>query len=66
MYVDAEIERQIQLLKEGKCVLQQTLGYNASSMETFVLRNKESAQDYRFMNDPDLQPLIIHQARISE
>lgn len=59
--IDAEIVRHRSLLEQGLAVLQETRGFNEDTAETFRLRSKEDAPDYRYMPDPNLPPLIINQ-----
>ncbi|KAF8760121.1 Glutamyl-tRNA(Gln) amidotransferase subunit A, mitochondrial [Rhizoctonia solani] len=61
---DAEIERHKNLLDQGLPVLQETRGFNEDTAETFRLRSKEGAPDYRYMPDPNLPPLVIEQEYI--
>ncbi|GJE84861.1 glutamyl-tRNA amidotransferase B subunit [Phanerochaete sordida] len=60
-----EINRQIALLEAGEEVVQETRGFDEDRAETFALRSKEDAPDYRYMPDPNLPPLILDQAFIS-
>ncbi|MCS7224623.1 MAG: Asp-tRNA(Asn)/Glu-tRNA(Gln) amidotransferase subunit GatB [Armatimonadetes bacterium] len=57
--VQAEIERQIALLKEGRSVQQQTMLWNEASKRTEPMRTKETAHDYRYFPEPDLVPVLI-------
>jgi aspartyl-tRNA(Asn)/glutamyl-tRNA(Gln) amidotransferase subunit B len=59
-----EMERQAALLRSGRPVLQETVGWNEEAGETFSQRGKEEAHDYRYFPEPDLPPLHIEQALI--
>jgi aspartyl-tRNA(Asn)/glutamyl-tRNA(Gln) amidotransferase subunit B len=52
-----EIARQIQVLKAGGKLEQETRGWDDGAGETFLMRTKESAHDYRYFPDPDLVPI---------
>ena len=57
--VDYEIERQIEVLEKGQTVVQETRGWDDAKQKTFSQRSKENADDYRYMPDPDLPPVVI-------
>jgi aspartyl-tRNA(Asn)/glutamyl-tRNA(Gln) amidotransferase subunit B len=57
--LDYEIARQVAVLESGGRVIQETRLYNPDSGETASMRSKESAHDYRYFPEPDLQPLRI-------
>ena len=52
-----EIERQVEALKRGEKLQQETRGWDDAAGETFLMRTKESAHDYRYFPDPDLVPV---------
>jgi aspartyl-tRNA(Asn)/glutamyl-tRNA(Gln) amidotransferase subunit B len=57
--IEAEIERQTRLLREGYGVVQETLHFDPSSGTLTPLRSKEEAHDYRYFPEPDLVPLLV-------
>ncbi len=52
-----EISRQTVALERGEKLQQETRGWDDASSETFLMRSKEFAHDYRYFPDPDLLPL---------
>src|SRR5438094_1075951 len=52
-----EVARQIEALGRGEKLEQETRGWNDAMGETFLMRTKESAHDYRYFPDPDLVPV---------
>src|SRR5262245_35207394 len=64
--LDFEIERQVALLESGGRVVQETRLYNPDVGETFSMRSKEDAHDYRYFPEPDLVPLRISESRLEE
>ena len=62
--IEAEIERQIDLLESGGKVVQATRLYDPAKNETRAMRTKEEANDYRYFPDPDLLPVVIQEADI--
>jgi aspartyl-tRNA(Asn)/glutamyl-tRNA(Gln) amidotransferase subunit B len=63
--IDFEIKRQIDLIEAGKHIDMDTRSFDAVKGLTFSLRSKESANDYRYFPEPDLQPVLISQEYIS-
>lgn len=57
--INYEVQRQIDLIKNGGQVVQATRLYDPDKRETREMRTKEDAQDYRYFPDPDLPPLAI-------
>jgi aspartyl-tRNA(Asn)/glutamyl-tRNA(Gln) amidotransferase subunit B len=52
-----EIDRQIVALERGEKLAQETRRWDDDQGETFLMRTKESAHDYRYFPDPDLLPV---------
>ena len=61
-----EIRRQIELIENGEEVEQQTRGWSEDKQQTFKQRGKENAQDYRYMPDADIPPVVLTDADIAE
>lgn len=57
--IDAEFERQCEMVERGETFHQETRGWNDEKWFSTPLRSKEDAMDYRYFPDPDLPPLII-------
>lgn len=64
--VDYEIQRQSEMLRQGRRVLQETLGWDEARGATFSQRSKEEAHDYRYFPEPDLPPLVIAPEWVAE
>jgi aspartyl-tRNA(Asn)/glutamyl-tRNA(Gln) amidotransferase subunit B len=62
-----EVQRQTQLLGRGEKLRQETRGWDDATSETFLMRTKEFAHDYRYFADPDLVPVkteaLLEEAR---
>ena len=66
MAIDYEIARQVALIESGSKIVQETRLYNVDTGETVGMRSKEHAHDYRYFPEPDLLPLQVSEARLSE
>jgi aspartyl-tRNA(Asn)/glutamyl-tRNA(Gln) amidotransferase subunit B len=64
--LEYEIERQIDLLEAGGKVVQETRLYNVETGRTVSMRSKEQAHDYRYFPEPDLVPLQVSEAWLSQ
>ncbi len=57
--IEGERVRQIELLEEGKAVIQETRRWDDNKESSHAMRSKEDAQDYRYFPEPDLVPIVI-------
>ena len=57
--IEGEKARQIELLEEGRKVIQETRRWDDNKEYSYAMRSKEDAQDYRYFPDPDLPPILI-------
>ena len=64
--LEFEIERQADLLDDGGRVVRQTRLWNEEERETFPMRSKEEAHDYRYFPDPDLVTVEIARSWVNE
>ncbi len=60
--LEFEIVRQVEAIESGGRIVQETRLYDPDCGETFSMRGKESAHDYRYFPEPDLAPLEISAA----
>ncbi|HZR82639.1 MAG TPA: Asp-tRNA(Asn)/Glu-tRNA(Gln) amidotransferase subunit GatB [Candidatus Binatia bacterium] len=64
--IESEIHRQIALVESGERVVQETRLWDADRAQTFSMRSKEHAHDYRYFPEPDLPPLHVDPAWVDE
>ena len=64
--IEGERQRQIELIEEGKQVVQETRRWDDNKEHSYAMRSKEDAQDYRYFPDPDLVPILISDAWLDE
>jgi aspartyl-tRNA(Asn)/glutamyl-tRNA(Gln) amidotransferase subunit B len=57
--LEFEVRRQEGVLREGGAIGRETRGWDDVRGVTFVQRDKETADDYRYFPEPDLPPLEI-------
>ncbi len=61
-----EMIRQKNLLKRGIEIKQETRAFLESQMITVPMRLKEEAEDYRYIPDPDLPPMLAESNRVEK
>lgn len=54
-----EFRRQVEIIERGETVVQETRGWDDDKQITNSQRSKEDAQDYRYMPDADIPPIIL-------
>ncbi|MGI6205054.1 MAG: aspartate--tRNA ligase [Anaerovoracaceae bacterium] len=64
--IEFEARRQIDILRSGGTVSQETRRWDEEKSETYAMRSKENAQDYRYFPDPDLVPIRITDKWVEE
>ena len=64
--IEGERARQIELLEEGKQVIQETRRWDDNKEYSYAMRSKEDAQDYRYFPEPDLVPIVISDEWLAE
>lgn len=64
--VSLEILRQAEILRKGGTIVLETRGFDEKRDQTFPLRSKEEAVDYRYFPDPDLPILELPDAMLKE
>jgi aspartyl-tRNA(Asn)/glutamyl-tRNA(Gln) amidotransferase subunit B len=64
--IEYEARRQIEILEGGGKIEQETRLFDPERDETRSMRTKEEAHDYRYFPDPDLLPLEVSEALLSE
>ncbi len=65
--INYEVKRQIELWESGKAhATEVTVGWDEEKQMTKILREKESAADYRYFPEPDLPPLFASDELIAK
>lgn len=66
--INYEFERQKLLIETGEknLIIQETRLWDADRQETYSMRSKEDAHDYRYFPDPDLTPVVISREYIEK
>jgi len=65
--INYEIKRQTKLWEAGTPAdSETTIGWNDEKQETYLMRSKESAADYRYFPEPDIPPMTFSDDFIAE
>lgn len=64
--IDYESNRQIEALRRGEEISQETRRWDDQKGQNFVLRTKEDAQDYRYFPEPDLTTIYVPLEKVEE
>ncbi len=64
--INYEIERQKEILDDGGVIVQETRKWDNDKGESYSLRTKENAEDYRYFPDPDLLAVNISNEEIQK
>lgn len=64
--LEYEIRRQSDALQQGEKLTQETRLWNESKGQTFPMRSKEFAHDYRYFPEPDLVPFTFSRSETEE
>jgi aspartyl-tRNA(Asn)/glutamyl-tRNA(Gln) amidotransferase subunit B len=62
--LEYEIDRQIDLLRGGGRVVQETRLWDSATGVTVSMRSKEEAHDYRYFPEPDLPPVVVSEEQV--
>ncbi|MEI8116993.1 MAG: Asp-tRNA(Asn)/Glu-tRNA(Gln) amidotransferase subunit GatB [Flavobacteriia bacterium] len=62
--IEFEIQRQIEVLENGRSLSQETRAFDALKGITISMRSKEAANDYRYFPEPDMPPISVTQQQI--
>ena len=57
--IEYEIKRQILVIESGAKVVNETRMYDMKLKKTIPMRDKEVVQDYRFMPEPNIPPILL-------
>ena len=66
--IEAEFQRQVRGYEENnhEPIVTGTFRYDPEKNETFLMRIKEDASDYRYFPEPDLPPLVLEDSFLKE
>lgn len=62
--IEAEYLRQVTAIRAGETIIQETRRFDQRTGQTFAMRRKENANDYRYFPEPDLPPVVLTEEQI--
>jgi aspartyl-tRNA(Asn)/glutamyl-tRNA(Gln) amidotransferase subunit B len=63
--IDSEFKRQVEIVEQGGTLVQETRRFDEKTGQTYAMRKKEQAADYRYLPDPDLVPVEIEAEEVN-
>ncbi len=63
--IEAEYIRQVAAVKAGEAIVQETRRFDQKTSQTYAMRRKENANDYRYFPEPDLPPIRLTAEQIA-
>ena len=63
--IEYEAARHIETIEEGGRLVQETRRWDDDAGESFAMRSKENAQDYKYFPNPDLPPVVLSEEYIA-
>ena len=64
--IETEIKRQTEVLESGGEIIQETRRFDEEKMQTFSMRSKVDAVDYKYYIEPNIPPIRIEDSWIEE
>jgi len=64
--IETEIKRQTEVLESGGEIIQETRRFDEEKMQTFAMRSKVDAVDYKYYIEPNIPPIKIEDSWIEE
>ncbi|MBF4692734.1 Asp-tRNA(Asn)/Glu-tRNA(Gln) amidotransferase subunit GatB [Fusibacter ferrireducens] len=64
--IEHETKRQIKAVESGELIVQETRRWDAIKGESYSMRTKEDAHDYRYFPDPDLATIVISEDKLNQ
>jgi len=64
--IECEIKRQTEILEQGGVIVQETRRYDDNLKQTFSMRSKEDAVDYKYFVEPNIPKIKIEEELIEE